>query len=435
MATTPPKPPWQVPDYVAADIPRNDTGMKRRQITWEPGGVFKTKVANFSGSAAIGSHGFALYGVDGVNPAWVYDGTSVQFLETGRASSGQKDAPNSLAVLPTQQLALGYADGMLTLSAYGEPSTYEVSKGAAEIAVADAIVDLAVQPNEILAIFCEKSLKMLTGKTATDFQLSTYSERLGITAGSLQPIGDSVFLTDDGITRLNRVQEFGDFRETALTAKIKPLIDKLNRKVLCSWVVETRNEYWLMYENGIGIIVKFIGAEVSGISTFDFGKLFTCAVSSEQDREEVVYAGSEDGYIYQLERGDSFDGQKIRAFFSSVYEYLGSVEQRKRIKKVQLEVMTDERAELQTRIQLDYASKEAPANYAEKVAVLSGGGFYDIDYFEQTLWTDSEIGLADIYVSGVGRNVSTIVYSETDVEPPHILGSMIFHWSPRGLRA
>jgi hypothetical protein len=429
------KPIWQIPDFVAADIPRNELGMRRRAVAWLPGGVFKTEVSNFAGGSAIGSQGFSLYGVDGVNPSWVFDGTSVQFIETGREHGGQTDNPNCLAVLPTQQLALGYLDGMLSLSSVGQPSVFEVSSGAAEIAVSDKIIDLATQPNEILAIFCSASLKMLSGKTAADFQLSTYSQQLGLTPGSLQPLGDSIFLTDDGVTRLNRVQEFGDFRELAMSAKIKPLIDKLHRDVACSWVVNTKNEYWLQYNNGMGIIVKFIGSEVAGISTFNLTETFTAAVSAEKNGHEVIYAGGADGFIYRLEAGQSFDGRSIKAYFNSVYEYLGSVENRKRIKKVQLEVQTEERAGVQMRAELDYASKEAPVGFPQYESTLGGGGFYDLNMFDHILWSDTQVGLTDTYITGVGRNVSLAVYSDSDREPPHILGSMIFHWAIRGRRA
>jgi hypothetical protein len=426
---------WKIPAFIADDLPRSDIGMSRRVKTWEPGGIFKTKVANFSGGSSIGSAGFSLYGVDGENPAWVYDGTSVQFIETGRAHSGQKDAPNSLAVLPTQQLALGYEDGMLTLSSIGAPSDFSVSSGSAEIAVSDKIIDLATQPNDVLAIFCEASLRMLSGKTAADFQLSVYSEKLSLTPGSLQPLGDSIFLTDDGITRLNRVQEFGDFKEMALTAKIKPLIDKLKRDVSVSWAVTTRNEYWLQYSKKVGIIVKFIGAEVAGISTFRFPDLMTCTIATEHNGSEGIFAGTEEGFIQRMEAGDSFDGVEIPAYFTSVYEFLGSVEHRKRMKKLQLEVQTDEFVELQIRAELDYASKEAPVGVPHFTEMLGGGGFYDLDLFDNVLWSDTQVGLTDTYLTGVGRNISVTVYSLSDREPPHTLGSMILHWAMRGRRA
>jgi hypothetical protein len=225
---------WRVTDEDAAGLPQSELGMVRRSVAWESGGKVKTAQANFSGLKSVNSTGMALFGVDGANPAFVYDGSSVQFIETGMELSGFQDHPNSLAVLPAESLALGYASGSLMLSSLGDPTSFDVSAGAAEIAVGDEIVDLATQPNDVLAIFCRSAVKMLTGKTVLDMALSTFSERLSMTPWTLQSLGDSVFLTDDGVTRLSRVQEFGDFRGMPLSAKVKPLLDKLKRKAICS---------------------------------------------------------------------------------------------------------------------------------------------------------------------------------------------------------
>lgn len=428
--------PWVVPGVAADKVPTVGPGMRRRVKGFLPGGQFKTLVANFSGGTNVGAGGFGLYGVDGVNPAWVYDGNTVQFIETGVGASGLADVPVALEVLPTQQLALGYAAGSLMLSAYGDPVNFNVGKGAAEIAVSDEILDLAVQPSGYLAIFCRSTVKILMGTMADNFQLSTYSKKLSLTPKTLQPLGDSIFLSDDGVKRLARVQEFGDFKDLPLSAAVKPLLDKLERRAQQSWIVATRNEYWLQFEQGLGVIIKFTAAEVAGISTFKLPTLFSATVSAEgTNREEVVFAGDcENGYVYQLERGDSFDGVEIEAVYNGSYNFMGSVEHRKRFKKMQLDIKTPEKVSLKLRAELDYASTEAPPGFTHDVELKGGGGFYDLDLFEHILWSEAQFGLTDTYVQGVGRNASVAVYTKSDKEPPHVLDSLIIHWAPRGRR-
>lgn len=428
--------PWQLSDEQAAALPRSDLGMRSRGIAWLTGGKVKTVEANFSGSESVSALGTNLYGVDGVNPAFVYDGTMVRFIETGLSLTGFHDNPNSIAVLPAESLALGYENGTLLLSSLGSPTVFDVSAGAAEIAISDEIVDLATQPNDVLAIFCRRSVRMLVGKTVLDMKLSIYSERLSVTPWTLQTLGDSVFLTDDGISRLTRVQEFGDFRDMSLSAKVKPLLDKLKRTALSSWAVASRNEYRLLFENGLGVIIKFNGVEVAGISTFNYGRKFNVVCSAEKrDRQEVLFAGDlENGYVYRLEHGRSFDGAKIEGFGMLAYHFLGSPEHRKRVKKIQVEVDTDECVELLVRAELDYSSPEAPTAYPHELFHSSGGGFYDLNFFSSMLWADQAAGFTDHYIQGVGRNVSLSLYSSSDKEPPHILSSVIYHWSPRGRR-
>lgn len=428
--------PWQLSAEEAAMIPKSDLGMVERSIGWKPGGLFKTRTANFSGVESVDSTGFNLYGVDGINPAWVYDGNVVRFIETGMSRNGFVDNPNSLAVLPAEILALGYDSGALLLSSLGQPTDFDVASGAAEIAVGDEIVELVPQPNDLLAIFCRSAIRMLHGKTVLDMQLYTYSEKIGVTPESVQEMGDSVFEMDDGISRLNRVQEFGDFRDLSLTAKVKPLMEKLKRDLRCSWNVVSRNEYRAMYNNRLGVAIKFNATEVAGITTFDYGRLFNVVHSGEDlDGREHVYAGdTEDGLVYRLEHGTSFDGRPIEALGTTVFNFLEGVEQRKRFKKVQVEVDTRESVDMQIRVELDYSSPEAPAAFPHHLLSSGGDGYYDMSYFSNLLWSDEEQGMTDHYLQGVGRNVAISVYSKSDKEMPHVLSTAVFHWSPRGKR-
>lgn len=430
---------WQLSIDEATNLFRSELGMRPRNKTWHPGGKFETVIANFSEHDATDSTGFNLFGVDGINPAFVYDGEAVHFIETGMASSGFEDNPCALAVLPAESLVLGYSQGTLLMSSLGQPTEFNVSAGAAEIAVADEVVHLATQPNDYLAIFCKSSVRLLIGKTVLDMEMTTYSERLSVTRWSLQKMGDPVFLTDSGISRLSRVQDFGDFRDHSLTLKVKPLLDKLDRKILCSWNVSSRNEYRIMFQNGLGAIVKFLvgdEGEATGVSTFDYGFKFNTVFSGEDyDGTEHIYAGDmEGGYVYRLEHGTSFDGRPIEALVTTVFNFMGSAERRKRFKKVQVEISTSESAELLSRISLDYDSPEAPAAFPHELVTNGGDGYYDLNYFEAVMWADDFNGLAEHYIQGVGRNVSVSLYSKTDKEPPHVLDSAIFHWAPRGRR-
>ena len=170
--------PWQLSINEAAAIPKSSLGMRPRNKTWHPGGHFDTVIANFSEHDATDSTGFNLFGVDGVNPAFVYDGEAVHFIETGMAMSGFEANPCAIAVLPAESLVLGYESGTLLLSSLGQPMAFDVASGAAEIAVADEVIHLATQPNDYLAIFCKSSVKVLIGKTVLDMQMTSYSDRV-----------------------------------------------------------------------------------------------------------------------------------------------------------------------------------------------------------------------------------------------------------------
>jgi hypothetical protein len=206
--------------------------------------------------------------------------------------------------------------------------------------------------------------------------------------------------------------------------------------------VATRNEYRLMFENGLGLSIRFLGTEVAGISTFNYGRVFNVAESAEgRDRREYVFGGDwlpddspDPAYVYQLESGTSFDGEEVEAMITLVYDFLGAPEHRKRFKKLQLVVDTPEMVQMKVRAELDYGTDEAPVAFPHELIRTSGGGFYDLNYFSDTLWSDEEIGLTDHYIQGVGRSIAVTTYSKTAIEPPHTLSAVLYHWSPRGRR-
>ena len=392
-----------------------------------PGGRVNALVANFTGSAGTKE----IVGVDGVNPAFRFNGTTFTQI-TGPIAP---DAPTHLEVLPSQVLLMSYRKGSLVFSAVGDPTKWAAIDGGGEIGVADEITGLATQPDNSCAVFCRNRTYVLYGKSKADFNLTTLSSVTGAIPGSVQNIGDSVYLDDRGLTRLNRVQQFGNFDMATISQKIEPLLKRYTGRVTASFVIKAKNQYRICFDDATGIIVTFFGAEVAGFSTFSFDHVVRCAFSDEDDQgREVVYFGSDDGYLYQVDRGFSFDGDAISSTMRPAFFDNDSPDHKKRWRKVVLEVDTVSESVLIVTPDFDYSSPNTPADRSQTVIATGGGGYWDADAWNEFSWSAASTFTADIYIDGVARNMCLVVNSQSNFAPPHILNSFLIHTSPLGRR-
>lgn len=392
-----------------------------------PNGQYKTIVTNFIGS----SLGIEIVGVDGVNPTFRFDGTTF----TQIVGPITPDAPINVQALPSQVLLLAYRGGSIVFSGVGEPTKFSPVDGGGEIALADEIADMAIQPNNSCAIWCRSRTYLLYGTSAADFELTTLSTSTGAIFGSVQNIGDSIYLDDRGLTRLNRVQQFGNFEMASVSQKVEPLLTRYKALVSSSFVIKAKNQYRLCFTDGSGLIVTFFGTEVSGFSTFDYTKVVRCSCNAEDEQgNEVVFFGSDDGYVYQAERGFSYDGHEYTDIMRPAFANLGSPEQNKRWRKVVFECESVGSTQITVVPEFDYSSPDNQADRIQSVAVVGGGGYWDQASWDETVWSAAIVYSADAYIDGVGRNLSINVTTTSDSNPPHAINSIIFHVSPRGRR-
>lgn len=397
--------------------------------TLQPNGKYQFTETNFIGSSGSKE----IVGVDGVNKAFRFNGSDYTQID-GPISP---DKPIDCEALSSQTLLLGYRGGSFVYSAVGDPTKFTPVDGGGEIACADEIVKLQRQANNSCAVFCRNRTYVLYGRSEADFQLDDLSKDTGAVPGSIQSIGDSVYLDDRGLTRLDRVQAFGNFEMATISQLIEPLLSRYTNRVTASTTIKQKNQYRLSFDDGTGIIVTFFGREVAGFSTFDLGRVVRCTYSAEgSNGSEVVYFGSDDGYVYQLERGFTFDGEKVPFVCRPAFFSFGknNAEFKKRFRKLIVEADTVGQASIFVTPDFEYSDPNIPFHRSAEVTVLGGGGFWDSATWDESRWSSASTFTADVYIDGVARNISITVSGEAVDEPPHILNSLIIHYSPRGRR-
>jgi len=392
--------------------------------TFLPGGQFEFKNYNFYGDS--GSR--KMYGVDGVNKGFQWDGTGFCFIHTGMTT----DTPRHLFV---HKKHLFFSFGSSTQhSSIADPLTWSPITGAGEIATGDDTTGYASVPGDAMAIFDRNSTYLLYGTSSADWNLVTHSAESGAIERSIQEIGKPLYLDDRGLTGLSAVQAYGDFKASTFSKLIQPIIKAKKGLVTASMRVKDKDQYRLFFSDGTGIIghVTSKGIEFTRV---DYGVVVRCCCSAEDnDGNEVLLFGSDDGYVYQMDAGTSFDGGAVEAFAIIAFNNFRSPQYNKQFFKAVFEMDAPLGADIQFSADFSYGSPDAPQGVAETINVLSGGAYFDTDaVFGDFLFDAQVVGQGEAYIEGSGTSMSMTIYSNSTYQLPHTLQVAVIHYSVRGL--
>lgn len=386
-----------------------------------PGGRGEYIVENFYGSANTQ----ACYGVDGVNKAFQFDGTTYTQITTG----AEPLVPSHVCEFK-KHLFLAYPGGSLQNSATGDPLDYTAQNGAGEIALGDEIYSILEMQGGVLGLFCRDRISILSGTSIDNFQLQQFSES-GVKEWSVQPIfSDAIFL-DKQIQRAATTSNFGDFQANSLSEPVRFIVEKLLQRVQFSLVSKTKNQYYLFGKNRDCLLATFNGGKLSGFTTLAFEDQFECGfVGEDLLGNEVVYVGGSSGYVYQFSKGASYDGKPIEAFLLLSPNHVGAYEQRKRFRKVVIEADVIGTSPIRVLAEFDYGAE--PRALSQIFDTRFAGGLFNLSSFDEAAWSGDLKGYAKAYVDGHGRNISVFIFNSSDADSEFTLESMSIGYDIRG---
>ena len=408
---------------------------KATEDGWEPvwamfpaGGRYYTVNHNFYGATNLKR----LYGCNGVGKAFEFDGdTTLTFIDTGMAS----DTPNRIAAFK-QHLFLSFPGGSVQHSETGVPTAFSAVLGAGEIAVGADVTDFATSVNA-LHIFTTDSINNLLGSDATDWVMEplTDEEGTGALAHTVQKLATPLYMDVGGLRSIAATTAYGNFKIGSLIDQISPIIEAkrtIGVKPIASVVVKDKGQYRLFFEDGTGFSV-FFGRKYAEPMLFDLGKKVTC-ISSAEDPEagSRMFFGSDDGYVYELDAGTSFDGGEIEAFLQLPYDPSGSPWQLKRWHKIILELRAKPNTEIGMTAEFDYSDGDQRTLPTQSFAVNGGGGLWDLANWDQFFWSAAVEGRAECYLDGQGSNMSLVIVSRSAEQEAYVLSGITMMISGRG---
>lgn len=397
------------------------------QNTLPPGGKYEFQNYNFGGQLTTRF----MWGCNGVGRAFRFDGVDFAFIHiTGIPT----DTPRHLKS-HKKHLFLAIGSSVLH-SSTGLPMEFDPITGAGEIATGDTVVGIDTQPGGVLGIFNRNSTYVLYGDDSANYQLSEYSIERGAIEYSLQNVMVPLYLDDRGIMFLNPAQEFGDFKATSISEVIDPFVQAQKDKVLSSVRIKDKNQYRLFYSDNSFLIARVSASMKITYTIGNYGRKVhaICAEENENGVEEV-YFGSDDGYLYKAETGDSFDGDIIEYFMRTPFIDAKTPRQKKRWHKLTYLLDATEPPDLNFLPEFSYGNNYNPASTALNVAagdIHTGGGYWGDAIWGEFLWDGQVVGEADAYINGVGINMSLYIRGQSNFQAQHTLQAATVHYTSRG---
>jgi hypothetical protein len=398
--------------------------------TFAPSGRFETVVANFGGGTAS----YKMYGCDGVSHAFSFDGEVLIPIRTGMAT----DTPNHIA-FHKQHLFLSFG-ASLQFSSLGDPYIWDPLLGAGEIAMNGPITNLLVLPGNqssgALGVYTRQDTSVLYGTSSANFQLSAFNTGTGAYPYTAQNLDQSYVLDDRGVISMSTSLNFGNFVPASLTMNIRPFIQAHRDLAIGSSVNRDKGQYRIFFSDGTALYLTITNSQMLGSMPVQFAHNISCCIDGESNTGGTVqFFGSDNGFVYQMDMGTSFDGEPIPANINLVYNSTKSPRILKRYRKASVELTGSAYAEIQFGYDLGYRTtaitQSADASYSNDLR----SSYWDEMIWDNFVWDGSDISPSEIEVTGTAENMAIRISSNSDLFEPFTVNNVIVHYTMRrGLR-
>ncbi len=394
-------------------------------VTLPPGGRYEFDNYNFIGSVS----GYRMYGVNGVGPAFEFDGSVFAPIKSGLTD----DTPTYLKC-HRRYLYLGKGSSVVN-SSVGQPYRWVTADGAGETAVGDTITGFASLPGEALGIYCRNSSQALTGASTATWSLQIIRGDVGAVAYTVQTMSDTYSLDDRGVMSFKTTLSYGNFNDATLSRKIQPVINALRNKVVGAYVSRQKNIYTLLMNDGTTLNMGIRDGKLIGFTTGQYPFIPSCMCSQEDaDGVERIFVGAADGFVYELGVGSTFDGEDIEAFIKIYYNHSRSPRVIKQYRKVVVEMSATLYSAIRYQPEFSYGTNEIASAALASLTVSGSGGSWDIAYWDQFFWDSQDVNQPELDTVGSGMNIALTFYSKTKLDFGHVLQGAIIHFTPRRLQ-
>ena len=328
----------------------------------------------------------------------------------------------------------------MQFSAIGNPLSWTPVLGAGEIALVDDVTGFMVQPGDqstgAMAIYSDSNTFILYGSSSENFNLVSYNIGTGAKAYSAQNIGQTYVFDDRGVINLQAAQNYGNFDSAALTMSIRPFTQQRRNLLACSGVNREKGQYRIFFSDGYGLYLTFINGQMAGAMPVQFPNPATCMCEGQKpDGSETSFFGSDNGYVYRLDAGTSFDGQEISANMVLVFNAINSPRVIKRYRRASLEITGTSYAEFAFSYELGYGSTEYEQPELRSYESNLVASFWDRVMWDAFVWDGRTLAPSEVEVEGSAENIAIRVASISSIYDSFTINSVILHYSPRrGLR-
>lgn len=383
-------------------------------------------------------------GVDSFNTPFIWDDTV--FTEMTNAPTDVIGA----SFITYHKNQMFFAKGeVLTFTAPYTDSDFSAANGSGVIAIGGGITGI-VAFREALIIFTDKTISQLIGNTLQDFVLQPITNKVGCVApDTIQEIGgDVIFLGPEGLRLISATDRLGDFNLGVVSKTIQGEMTALiaSSSSFTSCVIKQKSQYRILGYNATNLSTAnakgVLGTQIVGDNTSTMAWAETSGIkafvadSDYQNQTETIIFAHDDGFIYEMESGNSFDGSNIVASFATPFVYINDSRVRKTFYKLFL--YTDPQGSVTTEVnlKLDFDTQGSVQPDTIELSNTAGVvGLYGSStaVFGTTVFGNKLVKQFETQVIGSGFSVSLQFVSESQ-DPPYSLDAATLEFATHDRR-
>ncbi len=401
-------------------------------ITLLPNGRVLTDRFNFTASLDT----LRLYGCDGVNPEFEFDGTVYVPLNTGQTVRAKTVRAHA------NHLFFGFR-GSLQPSGTLAPYQFTAISGASELGAGDEITGLLSLPGSAdaasMLVHTKDSTRVLYGNAAAGSQiwrLITISHDAGANAFSVEDCGHAMFHDVPGFRQFKPTQSFGNFTWDLASRLIEPLAK--NKTPVCAVFSKALSRYRCFFSDGSAVSGTpgpkgtWEWTQLAYSSTT--ARVIKIAYSTEVAGVTRTFYGDDLGYVYEADVGRSFDGDVIPSYLKLHGLNQKSPNTDKFYRFLITETIGQSAFLLMSQAEFDDGNANVPLSASFTNQSFGASALYDLSLYDASFYDSGRQDGTRQEHSGDGYNISPIFFSLSAEELSHQLKTVSVYYTVRKVR-
>jgi hypothetical protein len=275
-------------------------------------------------------------------------------------------------------------------------------------------------------VFGRNTVNLLTGDGPTTYAMKKNTFQTGAMPFGIQEIdGQVMFVDPRGMFNLQAVQQYGDFQADSLSEGVQALF-VLEAKTLQASVLSRKKKHIRLFfadKTSLSLsLLKTQNGMAPAWMRAQYAHQFTCTAMGEIADDEVIFAGSDTGMVYQIDRGTSFDGEPITSLLNTPFYHYGSPLIKKWYRRIELEMNATLPFVLQLKADFNYGSSDT--TQVDALSIPNTGGYWDQSLWENFFWDAPYTGTPVVNLKGTGRNMALALAHTDDIDPSFIVQSV-----------
>jgi hypothetical protein len=240
---------------------------------------------------------------------------------------------------------------------------------------------------------------------------------------------------------------------------VQPIVIAARPRFNDSNIVRESNQYRL-YFNDNSFIIMYVPAgsqsesrqqrSTSKKAEFGFGSYaipvkYIYNTDDETGKERTYFVTDDltnEGFVFEDQIGKNFDGGEIASYVRTAFNQVGSPSYRKKFRRADLELNAPSQLDLRFQSDLSYSAAESSSSVDDlddvmnipAIDIIGGGGFWDIDNWDEFLWDGQSITTARANLQGTGENIGFLIFNQTAKSDPFVMQGITLHYDMRRLQ-